>query len=664
MNVIDVKSVNTIRVLGAEAIDKAKSGHPGIVLGAAPAVYELWAKHMNHNPYNPNFFNRDRFVLSSGHGSALLYSLLCVFNYGLTTEDLQGFRQLGTLTPGHPELKHTKGVEISTGPLGQGVANSVGMALAEANLAAKFNKDDAKLIDHYTFCLCGDGCLMEGISAEAASFAGALGLGKLIVIYDSNNITIEGKTDITFRDDIKKRFEAVNWQYLKVEDGNDLDAIGKAVEEAKAETSKPSIIEVKTIIGYGSPNKGGTPGVHGAPLGAEELRLTKINLGLDPDKDFNIDDDVKEYMNEVCKKLAEGEEKWNVIKADYAAKYPQDYAEFEKWINLEYGKDLENVEEFWATDGAARSTRQCSEVILNRVADYVPNLIGGSADLSPSNLTVMKKREYISPENLGGSNVHFGIREHAMASICNGMYVHGGLRPYFATFFVFSDYLRPALRMQAIMKLPLIAVLSHDSIGVGEDGPTHQPIEQLAALRCMPNYNVFRPCGLLETAAAYAYALKNETAPTAIVTSRQTIEDVDGTGKGALKGGYVFKESKNAVPDIILMASGSEVPVINKAADALIAEGVDVRCVSMASTDVFELQSDEYKESVLPKACRARIAVEAGSGYGWDKYTGIDGSIISIDHYGESGKFAQLFEKYGFTSENVVAEAKKLLNKD
>lgn len=660
---IDNKTINTIRILGAEAVEKAKSGHPGIILGSAPILYELWKNHMNHNPSNPDFINRDRFIISSGHGSALLYSMLCLFNYGLTVEDMKQFRQLGSLTPGHPEYGHTKGVEISTGPLGQGVANAVGMALAERSLAARFNKDDNKLIDHYTFCLCGDGCLMEGISHEAASFAGANKLGKLILLYDSNNITIEGSTDITFRDDIKKRFEAVNWQYLRVEDGNDLDAVGKAIEAGKAEKDKPTIIEIKTVIGYGSPNKSGTSSIHGAPLGAEEMRLTKINLGLDPDKSFFIDDDVKAHMSEVCKKLGKGEEEWNEKCSAYKAKYPEEYEELEKWLDGSYGSDLEDCDDFWAVDGVARSTRQCSEVILNRAAKYVPNLIGGSADLSPSNLTVMKEREYLSNECLTGTNIHFGIREHAMAAIANGMYVHGGFKPYFATFFVFCDYLRPALRMQGIMGLPLLGIFSHDSIGVGEDGPTHQPVEQLASLRSLPNYTVYRPCDLKETAAAYCYALRSKTRPTCVVTSRQTIADVDGTGKGALKGGYVIKEGYKDVPDIILIASGSEVPLIDEAADILKEHGYSARCVSMPSMDVFEMQTDEYKEAVLPADCKKRVAVEAAVSFGWHKYTGFEGEVISIEKYGVSGQFPQLFKKYGFTAENVAETALKVLEK-
>ncbi len=661
MSSIEGKTVNTIRILGCDAIEKAKSGHPGIVLGATPILYELWANHMNHSPENPDYINRDRFIISSGHGSALLYSMLCVFNYGLTIEDMKGFRQFGTLTPGHPEYGHTKGVEISTGPLGQGVANAVGMALAERTLAAKFNKKNIKLIDHHTFCLCGDGCLMEGISYEAMSFAGAQGLGKLIVLYDSNDITIEGSTDLTFRDDIKKRAESVNWQYIKVKDGNDLKEIGKAIEKAKEETDKPTLIEIKTTIGYGAPNKKGTPGVHGAPLGEEELAAAKANLGLDPEKDFFIDDDVKAHMSEVCKKLAKYEEKWNIVYSTYKKEYPEEAAELESWLGLEYGRDLENVEDFWATDGTPRSTRQCSELILNRVAKYVPNLIGGSADLSPSNLTVMKGREYISKETPEGSNIHFGIREHAMAAISNGMYAHGGFRPYFATFFVFCDYLRPALRMEGIMGIPLIGIFSHDSIGVGEDGPTHQPVEQLASLRGLPNYSIYRPCDLTETAAAFCYALSSKSTPTAIVTSRQTISEVPGTSKEALKGGYIIKDCEKEIPDVILMASGSEVPLIDKAADILAEEGIAVRCVSMPSTDVFDHQSEEYRESVLPKACRKRVSVEAASRTGWYKYTGIDGAVISVDGYGVSGKFPELFKKYGFTYENVANTARELL---
>ncbi len=659
---IDKKTVNTIRLLGCDAIEKAKSGHPGIVLGSAPILYELWAHHMTHNPKSTNFINRDRFILSSGHGSALLYSMLCVFGYGLSANDMQEFRQFGSLTPGHPELGHTKGVEISTGPLGHGVANAVGMALAERSLGAKFNKDDNKLIDHYTYCLCGDGCLMEGVSYEAASFAGNSKLGKLIVFYDSNNITIEGSTELSFNEDIKARFEAINWQYIKVNDGNDLDAIGKAIETAKAEENKPTLIEVKTVIGYGSPNKSGTSSVHGAPLGEEELKATKAFFGFDPEKSFVLDDDVKEHIADILNKLEAKESEWNNKYEEYKSKYPKDAKELEKWLNCEYGKDLEDNEEFWENDGTERSTRQCSEIILNRAAGLVPNLIGGSADLSPSNLTVMKGRDYLSADTPTGTNVHFGIREHAMAAMSNGMYVHGGFRPYFATFFVFCDYLRPALRMEGIMGIPLIAIFSHDSIGVGEDGPTHQPIEQLASLRCMPNYTVFRPCDLTETAAAYCFALKSEKTPTCIVTSRQTINHVEGTGKNALKGGYIIKEGFKEKPDVILIASGSEVPLIDKAADMLREEGISARCVSMPSMEVFDSQSDEYKNSVLPADCKKRLAVEAASSFGWHKYIGLDGDIISMDSFGVSGKFVELFKKYGFTYDNVAEKARALVN--
>lgn len=660
---IDYKTVNTIRILGAEAIDKAKSGHPGIVLGSAPILYELWKNHMNHNPGNPDFLNRDRFILSSGHGSALLYSLLQIFNYGLTIEDMKQFRQLGSLTPGHPEYGHTKGVEISTGPLGQGVANAVGMALAEKLLAAKFNKDDIKLIDHHTFCLCGDGCLMEGISYEAASFAGANKLGKLVLLYDSNDITIEGSTSLTFRDNIKMRFEAVNWQYLKVNDGNDLEEIGRAIKAAKAETEKPTIIEIKTVIGYGSPNKAGTSGVHGAPLGAEELKATKKNLGFDPEKEFFVDEDVKAHMNEVTKQLAKGEALWNDLRDKYKEKYPEDYAELESWLERKYGFDLEDKEDFWELDGVARSTRQCSEVILNRVAKYVPNLIGGSADLSPSNLTVMKERKYLSEDCLTGTNIHFGIREHAMAAISNGMYVHGGFRPYYATFFVFCDYLRPALRMQGIMGIPLLGIFSHDSIGVGEDGPTHQPVEQLASLRGLPNYTVYRPCDLTETAAAYCYAMRTETRPTCVVTTRQTIPEVKGTSKEALKGAYILNNGFKEIPDIILIASGSEVPLITEAAKVLEEKGISARCVSMPSMEVYEMQSDEYKESILPRSVTKRVAVEAATNFGWHRYTGFDGEVISMEKYGVSGQFPQLFKKYGFTVENVTETALRVLER-
>lgn len=499
MNSLDQKSVNNIRFLAVEAIQKANSGHPGLPMGAAPAAYTLWAKNMKHSPKNPNWEDRDRFVLSAGHGSALLYALLHLFGYGLTIDDLKNFRQRGSLTPGHPEYKHTIGVETTTGPLGQGIANAVGFALAESYLAAVFNRPRYEIVDHYTYALCGDGCLMEGVSSEAASLAGTLGLGKLIVLYDSNNITIEGDTATSFGEDVLKRFEAYNWQTIKVNDGNDIDAIDAAIKQAKADSERPSIIEIKTKIGFGAPNKEGKASAHGEPLGKDEIELAKKNLGFEYDEPFTVFDDVRANFDSLIQEGADKEAEWDKLFAEYKKAYPELAEEWEKWHSQKADEDLLNSEDFWTYD-KDMATRASSELVLNKLAKIVPNLIGGSADLAPSNKSVMKEREYYSKENRKGSNIHFGIREFAMTAIANAMYLHGGLRPYIAGFFVFSDYMKAGLRLQALMGLPVISIFTHDSIGVGEDGPTHQPIEHLAALRAMPNYTVFRPCDSRETA--------------------------------------------------------------------------------------------------------------------------------------------------------------------
>ncbi len=653
-------AINTIRFLSAEAIEKAKSGHPGITMGSAPLAYTLWSKFLKHNPENPNWVDRDRFILSAGHGSMLLYSLFHLFGYGTTIEDLKNFRQFGSMTPGHPEYGHTKGVEITTGPLGQGIANAVGMAVAESHLAAKFNKDDIKIVDHYTYALCGDGCLMEGISAEAASLAGTLGLGKLVLLYDSNNITIEGSTDLAFTENVSDRFRAYGWHVQRVEDGNDTVAIAKAIEEAKKVTDKPSLIEVKTIIGYGSPNKAGKASSHGAPLGAEEIKLTKENLGWEYKEEFFVPEEVKAEINEIKKSLKAKEDEWNKTFAEYEKKYPELAEEWKAWQDNNFAEKLYDDEDFW-TYTEEKATRESSEIVLNKAAKVVPNLFGGSADLSPSNKTVMKGREYYSKETPEGSNFHFGIREHAMTAMANGIMAHGGLKPYIAGFFVFCDYMKPAMRLSAIMKLPVISVLTHDSIGVGEDGPTHQPIEQLASLRSIPNYIVFRPCDTNETAAAWYTALTRKDAPVGLVFTRQKTKLLKESGKGALKGAYVVRESEKETPDIILMASGSEVGLVYDAYDVLKEKGIDARVVSMPSFELFEEQSDEYKESVLPKKVTKRLAVEAASDFGWHKYIGLEGDIICMESYGESAPYAKLFEKYGFTVDNVVEHAVKLV---
>ncbi|MCI1960014.1 MAG: transketolase [Clostridia bacterium] len=656
----DTLSVNTIRFLSVEAIQKAKSGHPGLPMDAAPAAFTLWSKEMKHNPKNPDWINRDRFVLSAGHGSMMLYSLLHLFGYGTTIEDIKNFRQLDSKTPGHPEYGIAKGIETTTGPLGQGIANAVGFAMAESHLAAEFNKSGYEVIDHYTFVLCGDGCLMEGVSSEAASLAGTLGLGKLILLYDSNNITIEGSTKTAFAENVRDRFKAYGWQTLLVEDGNNLEEIDTAIKEAKAETNKPSIIEIKTIIGYGAPNKQGKASAHGEPLGDEEIALTKQNLGWKYKEEFYVPEEVKENCAAYAKKGEEANKTWDDMFKEYCEKYPEMAKKWNAFFSDKLPVDLLNSEDFWTYEGDL-ATRASSEKVLNKLSKLIPNLFGGSADLGPSNKSVMKDREYYSKENPSGSNIHFGIREFAMTAMANAFALHGGLRPYIAGFFVFSDYMKAGLRLSALMKLPVISIFTHDSIGVGEDGPTHQPVEQLAALRSMPGYTVIRPCDSHETAAAWYLALTRKQ-PTGIVLSRQKLPLLNETGKGALKGAYILRDCEGT-PDILLMATGSEVKLIYKAYDVLAKKGIKARVISMPSFEVFEEQSDEYKESVIPNSVRKRIAVEAASDFGWYKYVGLDGKAISMKGFGASAPADKLFEKFGFTVENVVNTALEICSK-
>ncbi len=658
---IDMKSVNAIRVLSADAIQKANSGHPGLPLGSAAMAYELWAKHMKHNPADPNWANRDRFILSGGHGSALLYSLLHLFGYGLTIDDMKNFRQLGSKTPGHPEYGHTVGVEATTGPLGAGMAMAVGMAMAENHLAAKFNKEGYPVVDHYTFVLGGDGCMMEGISYEAFSLAGSLGLGKLIVLYDSNNISIEGNTNIAFRENVQERFRAFGFQTLLVKDGNDLEEIGKAIEEAKADTTRPTMIEVKTKIGFGCPAKEGKASAHGEPLGAENVAALRKNLGWDIEESFVIPQDVYDNYKKIAEANAKEEEAWNAMFADYAQKYPEMKELWDTYHDKKRAEKFWDNAEFWKVPEKAEATRSLSGKLINIMKEELPNMFGGAADLAPSTKTYMADMGDYSKENPSGNNIHFGIRELAMAAIGNGIALHGGLRPFVSTFFVFSDYVKPMARLSALMGLPLTYVLTHDSIGVGEDGPTHEPIEQLAMFRAMPNFTVYRPADATETAAAWYYAATSEKTPTALVLSRQNLPQLEGSGREALKGGYVVAKETKAVPDAIVIASGSEVQLGIEAKKILAEEGVDIRVVSMPSMDVFEQQSQEYKEEILPKNVRARVAVEALSGFGWDKYTGLDGEIISMKSFGASAPGNLLFEHFGITTEAVVAAVKKTL---
>ena len=657
---IDNLSVNAIRVLAADAVQKANSGHPGLPLGCAAIGYELWGKHMHHNPVNPKWENRDRFILSGGHGSTLLYSLLHLFGYGLTKEDLMNFRQDGSLTPGHPEYGHTIGVEATTGPLGAGMGMAVGMAAAEAHLASVFNKDGYKVVDHYTYVLGGDGCMMEGISSEAMSLAGTMGLSKLIVIYDSNSISIEGSTNIAFTESVEKRFEAFGFQTIMVEDGNDLDAIGKAIEEAKADTIRPSLITVKTQIGYGCPAKQGKASAHGEPLGTDNIEALKDFIEWPSKEPFYVPEEVYDNYSELAKTGAEKEAEWNALFADYCEKYPDMKALWDEYYDEDRAAKVLDNDDFWTYADAPEATRSVSGKVINKAKALLPNLVGGAADLAPSTKTYMNGAGDFSKDNYAGRNFHFGVREIAMAAIGNGLMLHGGLRAFVSTFFVFSDYTKPMARLSSLMNLPLTYVFTHDSIGVGEDGPTHEPIEQLAMFRAMPNYAVYRPCDATETAAAWYYALTNKTTPTALVLSRQNLPQISGSSKEALKGGYVIADAAKDEPDAIIIASGSEVSLAIQAKECLAGEGIDVRVVSMPSMDIFEKQSDEYKESVLPDKCRKRVAVEALSDFGWGKYVGLDGAYVTMHSFGASAPANCLFEKFGFTVENVVKAVKSI----
>ena len=649
------QTVNAVRVLSAEAVEKAKSGHPGLPLGAAPLGYALYNDIMKYDPKDPSFYDRDRFVLSAGHGSMLLYSLLYLYGFGLTESEIASFRQFGSRTPGHPEYRETPGVETSTGPLGQGIATAVGMAMAEARMAAEFNKEGFPLTDHYTYVLCGDGCMQEGMENEAASFAGTNKLGKLIVYYDSNNITIEGDTGAAFTEDVAKRHEALGWQVLRVADINDVSAILRATRRAKAEKEKPSLIICRSVIGYGSP-LAGTADCHGAPLGAENLKRLKEALGWECE-DFEVPKAVLRHTRRAVARGKKISESWKDLFARYKAAYPAEAAAFEKRINGEL-YDFANDESLYAFD-KADATRSASSAVLNRLAEKIPAFFGGSADLGPSNKSVIKNGGYFSPAERTGKNIHFGVREQAMAAIANGIALHGGFVSYCATFFVFSDYLKASLRMSALMKLPVIYIFTHDSIGVGEDGPTHQPVEHLTALRATPGVDVFRPADARETAAAWESALSAKN-PTCLILSRQTLPLCEGSGKAALKGGYVLSDCEGA-PEVLLIASGSEVAPCLQAQAALREKGVNARVISMPCTEIFERQSAEYKESVLPAAVRARVCVEAGSPLGWYKYAGLDGKVIGMESFGASAPAGELFKHYGFTAEHIAETAESLL---
>jgi transketolase len=662
---IDLLSINTIRTLSMDAVQKANSGHPGMPMGCAPIAYALYAKVMKHNSVNPGWYNRDRFILSAGHGSMLLYSILHLCGYDVSMDELKNFRQWNSTTPGHPEFGHTPGVETTTGPLGQGFANAIGMAIAQEYLASLFNKDDIKILDHFIYGICSDGDLMEGVSHEAASLAGHLKLGKIIFFYDDNGITIDGKTELSFSDDTKKRFEAYNWQVLNIDDVNDLDQIMKAVKSAQSELTKPTLIITKTNIGYGSPNKQDTASAHGSPLGEEEVKLSKKNLGWPEDKFFFVPDEVYNHFNGVKKCGAEAEEIWQKKFEEYKLKYPEDVKLFLQMMKGETGEEwFKHLPSFTNYDEKV-ATRSASGKVLNAIADYLPGLIGGSADLAPSNDTFLKKYKTFSPSDHSGRNFHFGIREHAMGSILNGMATYGGVIPYGGTFLIFSDYLRPTIRLAALSKVKSIFVFTHDSIGLGEDGPTHQPIEQLASLRAIPNTLVLRPSDANETVEAWKTALNHKGGPVCIILTRQKLSvisrDKYSSAEGFQKGAYIIKDVTN--PQLILIASGSEVELAVKSAEKLAEEKTAVRVVSFPSWELFESQTDDYKESVLPQAVKARVAIEAGVHQGWEKYIGDAGEVISINKFGASAPDNVLFKEYGFTVENVINTSIRVLNK-
>jgi transketolase len=650
MKPIQNAAINAIRMLSAEAVEKANSGHPGLPMGAAPIAYELFANHLVHNPKHPQFENRDRFVLSAGHGSMLLYSLLHLFGYGLSIEDLKQFRQLGSKTPGHPEFGHTVGVETTTGPLGQGFANAVGMAMAEAHLAAKFNTEGFPVVDHYTYALSGDGCMMEGITNEAASLAGTLQLHKLIVFYDDNEISIEGDTDIAFREDVGARFEALQWNVIRVKDGNDISEIGRAIRKAKRQTKQPSLIICPTTIGFGSP-LAGEEACHGSPLGKANLEETKKTLSWPYDA-FEIPSEVKRHYKRLAIKGEEAEREWNDLFEAYAKEYPELAKEYRDWQKNDTSvlTGLDKAFAFPKPD----ATRNAGGVVLNKIASLLPNLIGGSADLAPSTKTHLKNMGSFSAENRSGRNLHFGVREHAMAAVANGIHLHGGLRVFAATFFVFSDYMKNAMRLSAIMNIPVVYVLTHDSIGVGEDGGTHQPIEQLAGLRAMPNLKIYRPADGVETAAAWVCALQDD-GPSALVLSRQNLPQYPHETDAYLRGGYVLADAVKAIPDLIVLATGSEVELAMGLKPKLLELGVDARIVSMPCVETFLEQDSDYRETVLPNAVRRRVSIEAGATLPWHRFVGLDGFAVGIDEFGLSGTSQSLYKHFGLTVDQLLA---------
>lgn len=663
---LDELCVNTIRMLSADGVEKAKSGHPGMPMGAASMAYVLWTRFLRHHPHKPDWPNRDRFVLSAGHGSMLLYSLLHLTGYDLPLAELKNFRQWGSRTPGHPEQGLTPGVETTTGPLGQGFTNGVGMAIAESYLAARFNRSGHTIVDHYTYGIVSDGDLMEGVSHEAASLAGHLKLGKLIYLYDDNRISIEGSTDIAFSEDRMARFKAYGWHVQNVEDGNDLAAIEKAIAAAQAQNRSPSIISVRTHIGYGSPNKQDTAGVHGEPLGSEEIILSKQNLKWPVDPPFLIPEEALNYFREALEKGKVLESEWQALMQSYTETHPEIAAEWRRWINGELPDGWDKDIDLFPPDAKGVATRVASGTVLNAIAPNVANLIGGSADLAPSTKTLINEESDFQAAQYEGRNMRFGVREHAMGSILNGMSLHGGLIPYGATFLVFSDYMRPAIRLAALTDLNIIYVFTHDSIGLGEDGPTHQPIEHLAALRTIPNLTVIRPCDANETAEAWRFAIQNKKGPVALVLTRQNTPTLDreifAAADGLHRGAYTLSDAKDGKPDVILLASGSEVHIALQAADTLTEKDISVRVVSMPSWELFDHQPEAYRREVLPPQTSIRLAIEAGIPQGWHRYVGSNGAVIGLDHFGASAPYQILYEKFGITANALVEKAMALLD--
>lgn len=658
MKDINNLAINALRVLSVDAVQKANSGHPGMPLGASPIVYTLWANNMNFDVADSKWINRDRFILSAGHASAMLYSLLHMFGYDVTIDDLKNFRQVNSRTPGHPEYGHTHGVEATTGPLGAGLATGVGMAMAQAHLAAKYNKPNHEILNNYTFVLGGDGCMMEGITSEASSLAGTLELGRLIVLYDSNNITIEGSTDLAFKENVRARYEAYGFETFLVEDGNDINAIDAAIKKAKSNLKKPSFIEIRTKIGYGSAREG-SESSHGAPLGAENVENLKTFLGYPSNDPFFVPQEVYEHYSALAKNAAKSHHEWNKKYEAYREAYPEMAQQWDKDFEDITLESLLEDKALFEFEDKPMATRNVSGVMINRLKDKYTNLFGGSADLAHSNMTEMHGESSFSAENYAGRNIHFGVREHAMAAMGNGITLFGGLKSYVSTFFVFSDFLKPMARLSSIMNLPLTYVLTHDSIGVGEDGPTHEPVEQLTMLRAQPNFITFRPADARETAYGWAYALSSKDKPVGLILSRQNLPALEMSGEGALRGAYVVFDTPNY--EAIIIATGSEVGLAVETAKELQKQSINTRVVSMPSMELFELQSQEYKEEILPSTHRKRVAVEAGSSLSWGKYVGLDGAVLALDTFGASGPGNQLFEHFGFTVENLSNIVKSVL---